>query len=345
MNEMPLTVLVATAMYPTAVNPAFGAFVKTQVEDLKRAGVAVELLLLDGPRRKLNYAKAVVELQRRVRQDPSIDLVHAHYSYVGAVARTQRRVPVVVSYHGDDLLGTINALGQTRAFSKVVVAGGRLLGRLADSVIVMSDAMARRLKRPDVHVIPHGVDFDVFRPIEREKARDALGLTPEGKYLLFAANPNIATKRFPLAAAAADELRKTDPSVELLVRYKETQDRLALHMNACDVLIFPSFQEGSPTLVKQAMACNLPIVASDAGDVREVIGNTRGCHVCEPTAAAFAEALGDALQRQERTQGREDIRHLDSRILTNKVISVYNQTLEKHNERRRVRTEPVSGPR
>jgi teichuronic acid biosynthesis glycosyltransferase TuaC len=336
MNEMSVKVLVATAMYPTVANPAWGAFVKTQVDDLKRAGVEVELLVLDGPRRKLNYATGVVELRRRLRDDPSIDLVHAHYSYVGAVARTQRRVPVVVSYHGDDLLGTRDTSGRTRTFSKLVVAGGRWLGQLADAVIVMSEAMAQRLKRPDVHVIPHGVDFDVFRPIPRDEARQALGLDPAMNYVLFAANPGIATKRYPLAAAAVEELRKSEPSVELLVRYTESQARLALHMNACDVLVFPSFQEGSPTLVKQAMACNLPIVASDAGDVRDVIGRTAGCHVCTPTAAAFAEALGDVLRRRERTRGREDIRHLDSRVLTAKVVDVYKETLEQRRSRRGV---------
>jgi teichuronic acid biosynthesis glycosyltransferase TuaC len=345
MTEMSLKILLATAMYPTDANPAFGAFVKTQVDDLRRAGVAVELLLLDGPRRKLNYATAVVELQKRLRNDPSINLVHAHYSYVGAVARTQRRVPVVLSYHGDDLLGTVNPLGRTKVSSKLIVLGGRLVGRFADSVIVMSETMAKQLQGPNVHVIPHGVDFDVFRPMPRDEARKALGLDQSGTYVLFGANPSIDTKRFPLAAAAVDELQKTDPSVELLVRYKETQDQLALHMNACDVLVFPSFQEGSPTLVKQAMACNLPIVASNAGDVDEVIGKTAGCHVCERTPAAFAEALGKVLQREQRTRGREDIRHLDSRLLTSKVIRVYEEALEKHNGRRRRLSATPSGIR
>jgi teichuronic acid biosynthesis glycosyltransferase TuaC len=330
-----MRLLVATAMYPSAANPAYGAFVKAQVEALERAGVEIELMLLDGRWRKLNYPKAVVDLQKRLRTNRSIDLVHAHYSFVGAVARTQWRLPVVLSYHGDDLLGTVDARGRTRAFSKLVVAGGRILGELVDSVIVMSEAMAARLKRPDVHVIPQGVDFDVFRPIPLEEAREALGLSPTRNYVLFAADPGIPVKRFPLAAAAVEQLRRNDPSIELIVTHRETQPRLALHMNACDALVFPSFQEGSPTIVKQAMACNLPIVASDVGDVREVIGNTQGCRICQPTVEAFANGLERVLHRRDRTRGRDDIGHLDSRVLTDKLIRVYEETLKKREARRR----------
>ena len=154
-----------------------------------------------------------------------------------------------------------------------------------------------------------------------------MGLDPDKKYLLFAANPQIAVKRFPLAKAAADELKKGDPSIELLVAHKEQQDRLALFMNACDALVFPSYQEGSPNVVKQAMACNMPIVATDVGDIREVIGNTWGCHVCKPEVADFVRRLSEILSHRQRIQGREQVQHLTGPSIAKKIISVYEQVL------------------
>jgi teichuronic acid biosynthesis glycosyltransferase TuaC len=324
-----MKVLIATAMYPTPENPAFGSFVRTQVEALREHGIVVELLVLQGRSRKLIYLKGVFQLRQRLA-DGTIDLVHAHYGYVGMVARTQWKVPVVVTYHGDDLLGTINDQGRTTPASRLIAAAGQILGRFVDAVIVQSEQMASKLRRPNVHIIPHEVDFDLFRPTERERARAALGLDLGKKYLLFAANPQIAVKRFPLAQAVAAELAARDPSVELLVVCKEPQDRLALYMSACDALVFPSYQEGSPNVVKQAMACNLPIVATDVGDVRQVIGGASGCFVCEPSVAAFAEKLTEILRRRERTQGRQAVRHFDRSLVTQRVVQVYAEALRKH---------------
>jgi glycosyltransferase involved in cell wall biosynthesis len=328
-----MKVLVATAMYPTPEKPEFGSFIRTQVEALKRAGVEIELLVLEGRSRKLIYPKGILQLHQRLADD-SIDLVHAHYSYVGAVARAQWKVPVVVSYCGDDLLGTVDVRGKKTRFSQLAVAAGQVLGQLVDAVIVKSQEMASKLKRKDVYIIPHEVDFEVFRLVERDRARALLGLDLHKKYLLFAAKPENAVKRFPLAKAAAEQLRKHDPTIELLVVYKEPQDRLALYMNACDALVFPSFQEGSPNVVKQAMACNLPVVATDVGDVREVIGKTKGCYICKPDATEFAKRLNEILSVRERAQGRQDIRHLDCPTTTGKIIQVYEETLRKHRSRR-----------
>jgi teichuronic acid biosynthesis glycosyltransferase TuaC len=324
-----MKVLVVTAMYPTPENPSFGSFIRTQVESLRQSGVEVELLALAGRWRKLVYPKGVIRLRQRLTNH-QVDLVHAHYSYTGMVARTQWELPVVVTYHGDDLLGTVDIHGRKTLFSKFVVAAGQVLGRLADAVIVQSKEMAKRLKREeDVYIIPHEVDFETFRPVDREYARAILGLEPYKKYLLFAANPAIPVKRFPLAKAVAQCLSQWDPAVELLVVYTETQDRLALYMSACDALVFPSFQEGSPNIVKQAMACNLPIVATDVGDVREVIGETKGCFICNPEVREFAEKLREILRQPARTRGRENIHHLDRSAVARRVIHVYENTLKK----------------
>jgi teichuronic acid biosynthesis glycosyltransferase TuaC len=320
-------VLAVTAIYPTPERPGYAVFVRTQLESVRRAGVEVDLLLIRGRNTKLMYATATYDLRRRLRA-ARYDVVHAYFSYAGVVARTQWSVPVVVTYEGDDLLGTVDVDGRTTAFSRGVVAGGKVLAELVDAVIVQTHAMARVVRRRDVHVIPHEVDLDVFRPLDRDEARMALGLDPAKKYVLFAAPPQTPVKRFPLAREAVERVRQHDPKVELLVVYRESQERLALHMNACDALVFPSFQEGSPNIVKQALACNLPIVATDVGDVRELFGEAPGCVVSEPDAAVFARHLRELLARGERSQGRERVRHLDAPSIAHRVIEVYERVLD-----------------
>ena len=289
-----MKVLILTAIYPSAGNPACGSYVHTQSVSLRRAGIDVEILVLTHRFRKLIYPMAILQLRERLARTP-VDLIHAHYGLVGLVARTQSKVPLVVTYHGSDILGWVDKHGKRGLGGEAIALACRLLARHVDAAIVQSDEMARKIQGAHTHVIPHEVDLEIFKPIARAQAKAALGLDPETKYLLFAANPKVGVKRFPFAKAVADLMARHDPSMKLIVVSHETQERLALYMSACDALIFPSFQEGSPNIVKQAMACNLPIVATDVGDVRQVIGTTHHCHICSPVVPEFAAKLADIL--------------------------------------------------
>jgi teichuronic acid biosynthesis glycosyltransferase TuaC len=335
-----MKVLIMTAMWPTAENPAFGSFIRAQVECLKKAGVEIDVMALDGRIRKLIYPRGVVELARRLRSE-AYDVVHAHYGYVGMVARTQWKVPVVVTFHGDDALGTINSKGKHTAFSRFVAGCGHRLGSMVDAVIVQSRQMAQKFRGANVHIIPHEVDLELFRPTDRTTARSELGLSLGKRYVLFAANPAIPVKRYPLAAAAVHELRKTDPAVEMIVVYREPQARLALYMSACDALVFPSYQEGSPNVVKQAMACNLPIVATAVGDVPEIVGGISHCRICKPDASEFASALQSVLREQARTDGRERVRWLAGPLVARQVIEVYEQAAGTTRRMSEIRQEAV----
>jgi glycosyltransferase involved in cell wall biosynthesis len=327
-----MKLLVVTAMYPKPDRPEFGSFVHTQVLGLRAAGVEVDVLVLDGPNRKLMYPKGMLELRRRVNEDPP-DLVHGHYSYAGVVARSQWQVPVVVTYHGDDALGTVGPDGRTRTASRAIAAAGRLLGEFVDAVIVQTDQMAARFRRADVHVIPHEVDLDVFHPTDRDHARAKLGLDPDRHYALFAASPAIPVKNFPLAERAVEAARRELPDLELLVVAREPQPRLALYMSACDVLAFPSWQEGSPNIIKQAMACNLPIVATDVGDVSSLIASTDGCHVVATDVTAFAATLVDEARLRRRTVGRSAVTHLTPELVSHRLLGVYEGVLRNRSLR------------
>jgi glycosyltransferase involved in cell wall biosynthesis len=321
-----MKVLIATAIYPTPENPAFGSFVRAQEQFLRRSGIDVDVLVLKGRNRKLIYPKGMVELRRRLG---GVSLVHAHNAYVGAVVRTQWKVPVVLTYHGSDAMGTVTEGGTITRKGRAISAACRGLARYCDAVIVQSKQMASRFRHGNIHILPHEVDLDTFHPTEINAARAQLGLSPAKRYVLFAANPAIAVKRYPLAEAAVQRLRASDPNVELIVVHKEPQARLALYMSAVDAMVFPSYQEGSPNIVKQAMACNLPIVATDVGDVREVIENTAGCYVCAPDAELFAKQLGAITSSPFRTAGRKAVQHLSGPLVAERLIHLYEEVLQR----------------
>jgi glycosyltransferase involved in cell wall biosynthesis len=324
-----MKVLVATAMYPSAQRPAFGTFVRTQVESLRGIGVYVEPFVLDGRNRKLMYLRGIPQIRRRLACG-DVDVVHAHYGYMGAVAGAQRAVPVVLTFHGSDLLGGVTGNGRPTLLSRGEVAASKFIARWIDTIIVQNQAMARLLRwHPHVHVIPHEVDLELFRPTDREEARRRLGLDPGRAYMLFAANPDKTVKRFPLAKSAVEILRNRDPSVELIVVFEETQDRLAMYMSACDALVFPSYQEGSPNIVKQAMACNLPIVATDVGDVAQVVEGTEDCFVVEPDAHSFADRLWTILKTRRRTSGRDRVSQFEGALVAARVRDVYSEVLDR----------------
>ena len=131
-----------TRMYPTPQRPVFGTFVRTQVEALRAAGLDFELLVVDGDRRSRDaYRQAFVRIQQ-VARDHSADLIHAHFCYPGLIARSQRSLPVVVTFHGSDLLGDIGADGKVTARGRAQRMIGRSLTRFIDAAIVQSRQMA-----------------------------------------------------------------------------------------------------------------------------------------------------------------------------------------------------------
>jgi glycosyltransferase involved in cell wall biosynthesis len=183
-----------------------------------------------------------------------------------------------------------------------------------------------------IHVIPNGVNFAQFRPLARVQARAALRWDPDRYYVLFSNNPQIPVKNFALAQAAIEHLRELGMNAELVVANGLPHDTVVQYMNASNALLLSSVAEGSPNVVKEAMACNVPVVSTNVGDVADVIGKTEGCSVCSHDAEALAEGLEKALRHSKRTTGREDIQHLDSAVVAQQVINVYKKAIGKYVE-------------
>jgi teichuronic acid biosynthesis glycosyltransferase TuaC len=104
---------------------------------------------------------------------------------------------------------------------------------------------------------------------------------------------------------------------------------IAKYMNACNVLVLASDREGAPMTVREAIACNLPVVSVDVGDVRQIIGDIEGCYLCQQDSEDLAEKLRMALKHERRLDGSQVARKLDVQQATEQVLEVYKKVLNK----------------
>ena len=319
-------VLAITNRWPTPDKPRTTIFIQRQVEFLRAAGVEVDPFFFEGARRPWRYVKGWLQVRRLLAQG-HYDLVHAQFGQSGLLA-LPKRIPLVVTFRGSDLLGIIGRDGRLTWPGRILQRLSRLVARRADAVIVVSDAMKRHL--PDgvsATVVPSGLDLESMRPIPQDLARRRLGLPRDRRLVLFAANPANPRKRFALARQALDRLRPELP-VDLVVAWGVPHPRIPLYMSACDALVLTSVHEGSPNVVKEALACDLPVVSVPVGDVAERIDGIEGCEVCaDDRPETIAAALRRTLERGRRIAGRVTVTGLDERMLARRVIAIYRRAL------------------
>jgi len=312
-----MRVLLVTNMYPTQEQPAFGTFIADQVTALRKAGVEMDVLLINGRKNSLNYLWGVFRLWWMLLKK-RYHLIHAHYAMSGFIARLQWLYPLVVTYHGAEVKDYVPVW-----LRYIARRGQKIFNRVIVVCQEEKDLMVGPTDR--VRVIPGGIDFDAFRIISQQEARQQLNLPPDKPLILWAGEHWQPVKRFELVKGAVEILKERCPDVELVLVSGQPHTVIPLYMNACDVLALTSFSEGSPTVVKEALACNLPVVSTDVGDVAEMIGGVAGCYLVEADVNDIAEKLFKVLQTRQRTRGREKIQHLSGDAIAQRVVAVYNE--------------------
>lgn len=323
----PIRVLMVTSDWPTPGQPRTTYFIKRQADFLQAAGIRVDVFHFRGRRNPWNYLSAWWRLRRRLARN-YYDLLHAQFGQSGLLA-LPKRLPMVVTYRGSDLLGEVGKGGRYTLVGHLLQVVSRAVARRADAVIVVSEHMKAELP-PGVpaHVIPSGLDFELFRPIPRDEARRRLALPLDRPLVLFAGCPEWPRKRHALAKAAMDVLGRTMPA-DLVIAWGVPHSDIPYFMNACDALVFTSMQEGSPNVVKEALACNLPVVSVPVGDVPRRLAGVAGCELCaNERPETIAAALERVLRRGGRAGGgRAAVQELDERVLTQRVIDIYRSIM------------------
>lgn len=331
MNQS-MRVLMITSEWPAPGVNLTAHFIKRQADFIRAAGVDVEVFPFKGAKNPLNYLKAWWQLQQKLRHE-QYDLIHAQFGQSGLLA-LPKRLPMVVTFRGSDLLGTVSdRTGKHLRASVIHQWLSRIVARQAEEVIVVSEHMKDQLD-PSIpaHVIPSGIDFSFFKRTDKKAARARLGLPLDEKLVLFVGRPTQARKRCYLAQQAIEILNQSMPA-KLIVAWRIPHADIPSYMSACDALVFTSMQEGSPNVVKEALACDLPVVSVPVGDVGARLNGIEGCELCaDEQPETIAAALGRVLQRNQRIAGRESVQELDENNTTTKVLSIYKSMLARNNE-------------
>lgn len=304
-------------------------FIKSQGDSLIKEGIDLDYFLIKG-KGIWGYFKNVPNLKKQIKQN-DYDIIHAHYGLSGIVAAlTFTRLPLVVSYMGSDTYGDYKESGAIEPKVLIQVILGKLLQPFADAIIVKSENLKKYIHfKKKTFIIPNGVDLIKMKPIDKKKARENLGFDFGKQYILFLGSPNEPRKNLKFLQQIQQSLNY---SFEIVNPYPVDPEKIPLYMNACDVLALTSFNEGSPNVIKEAMACNCPIVATDVGDVRWVLDETKGCFI---TSLSLETAVNDTskvlefAKKNNRTNGRERIIELglDNPNTARKIINVYSMLI------------------
>ena len=310
-----MRVLVVTNLMPDASSPQRGRWVFDQLDEIRKAGVEVDLFGFPPGRRE--YLPATRRLRRLLRVE-TFDLVHAHYGLAGWCARLAGAAPLIVTFHGTDIR------------HHIVGPMSRRLAWRVDLVAAVSRALfSPEQGRPGLPavpgsaVLPCGADLGRFHPIPREQARLELGLDPAGRYLLFPANPARPEKRADRAAELA-----AAAGAELLTGGAIEPDRMPVWINAANAVLVTSDNEGFGMICVEALACEVPVLSTPVGIAPFALEGVAGT-LCAPfEAAAWLERLAPHLEAADpRVDGARRAASLSAARMAERTIVAYRSML------------------
>lgn len=295
----------------------FAPFIIEQAEALKEQGCEIEFFGLQGKGLR-GYLNNVPQLKQKIREFRP-DVIHAHYGLSGLFANLQREIPVVTTYHGSDI-NDKSAL----PFSIMAI-------RLSGWNIFVSRKIIEIAKpKKNYSLLPCGIDLHELQQMNKSEARQRMNLEANKRYVLFSGAFDNEVKNAPLARKAMEEL--CDPGVVLLELKGYSREEVTLLMCAVDALLMTSFTEGSPQVIKEALACGCPIVSVDVGDVKERIDGVDGCYVAETRhATELASLLQNAMGFEGKTKGRERVisDQLDNRLVSQQLMKIFKIVCRK----------------
>jgi teichuronic acid biosynthesis glycosyltransferase TuaC len=309
-------------------------FIKSQGESLVKAGVEVQYFSVKG-KGIWGYIKNAKYLRTFLKKNP-FDIIHAHYTLSGWTAVVSfPKSPIVLSLMGSDVYGEYIGENKIKFLSKYLTILTYLIQPFVKSIICKSKHIQGfvYLKKKS-HVIPNGILLDKI-VFNKHGFKEELGLSSVKKHVLFLGNKSEARKNFQVVEKAINLINSVN--ICLLSPYPVSHDMVIKYLNSVDVLVVPSFMEGSPNIVKEAMACNCPVVATDVGDVRWLFGNEPGYFITgfepEEVAGKIKMALAFS-EKNGRSNGHKRILELglDDETVAKRIIDVYKDCFD-HNTR------------
>ena len=293
----------------------FAPFIVEQVDALRQVGCEVDYFGVVGKGIK-GYLSAFSALRKKIKTFKP-DVIHAHYGLSGLLANLQRSIPVVTTYHGSDI-----NLPKVLRFSKIAM-------KLSAWNIFVSQRNVDLAKPKKNYVLlPCGVNLPNYVEEDICTVKQKLNWHPNKKYILFAGAFDNRVKNAKLAQDSVSLLE----DAELIELRGYTREQVTALFYAVDSFLMTSFTEGSPQVVKEAMACGCPIVSVDVGDVAERIEGLGGCYITERNPQDIADKLQEVFSLNTRTKGRERIIELGltNDLVAKKLVEIYEEVLKNN---------------
>jgi len=326
-------ILAVTNMYPSFSNPQSGTFVEQQINGLRQVGLNVKVMYVD----RLQYGMRAYVLMRQQLTDSIAefkpDVIHIMYGGVMAdiVTKNTKDIPTIVSFCGSDILGEPFQRPLRRLISGYGVYCSYRAARQAWGLIVKSknllDALPNDISHEKVRIIPNGINLQRFKPLDQRWCREQLNWENDSFHILFPTNSGDPCKRLDLAKAAVEVYKKSDSRVILHELKGVGHDEVPIWLNASDAAILTSVHEGSPNFIKEALACNVPIVSVDVGDVVERIQEVQGCFLAKGNPCDIASKLHLVRTGLKRVGGRSAMETLSLEAIALRLKEFYEETL------------------
>lgn len=298
---------------PNHISP----FVSEQAEAIQREGNEIDYFLVEGKGLK-SYYEARRALKTKIEKFLP-DVIHAHYGLCGITACSQKRIPVVTTFHNGETLS---------AFVNLISS---LYSLKASHVVYVAQHIYDKcyFKRKDRFCIqPCGVNLEDYELKPKDAVREQLGMLSDKKYILFGGAFDNLRKNYPLLKDGLELLKRDD--VEVLEMKGLSRNQVANLMCACDLFCLPTKSEGSPQALKEAMACNCPIVATDVADIKYLLGDLPGHYICTFEPENVAQQVGKALAFGGRTEGRNRVLELGltNGLVAKRLSSIYSSLIK-----------------
>jgi glycosyltransferase involved in cell wall biosynthesis len=304
-----MKVLIVCSFNSGSVSP----FIQDQVESLRRSDVIVDYYLISG-KGIFGYLSNVFSYHKKIK-DFRPDIIHAHFGLTGLFACFQFGTPLVITYHGSDINIKSNLF-----LSKLAMS-------IASKNVFVSNSLLCLAKIKGGVVIPCGVDFNVFKPMDKQSSREKLDFKDSEKYVLFSSSFTRSVKNSSLALETADSLK----NVTLIELKGFSRDKVALLMNASDACLSTSFTEGSPQFIKEALCCNAKVVSTRVGDLNEYASDLAGFYYTNFDVDSCIDALNHAFIFEFSNSDNENrslvMDRFDNNNLSHKLINLYKSLL------------------
>lgn len=292
-------------------------FVREQGTALQQLGCEVEYYAVVGTGVR-GYLKNVKPLRKKIAESKP-DVVHAHFGLCGMVAvlAAHKKVPVVITCHN----------GETLSKSANIITS-LAIQRADYSFCVAQHIYDKLYIKPKHYMIqPCGIDMKDLPLVDKATAMQEMNLPKDKVNILFGGSFSNARKNAPLAQAAIALLNRDD--VNLIEMRGFNRHQVNLLFCGCDMLLLPTKSEGSPQVLKEAMACNCPVVATDVADIAFLLQGVTNSYVTSFDPKDVADKIQRVINCSERTNGREriDALHLDNPQVAEHLIKVYECVL------------------